>query len=215
MVQLSQPYMITGKTIALTRWIFVRKVMSLPFNMLSRFDVAFPPRSNSLNFMAVVSVRGEFGAQKRKSVTAPTFAHLFAMKWWDRMPRSSFFECWVLRQLFHSPLSPSSRDSSVPLNFLPLKWYHLHTLGCWYFSQESWFQLVIHPAQHFSWYSLHDGTVNPTIRKDLKTVPKIYCCPIEGCPRGPDKTIFSIFSRKTGILLALTIYFSRDEMQMS
>ena len=48
--------------------------MSLPFNMLSRFDVAFPPRSNSLNFMAVVSVRGEFGAQKRKSVTISTLS---------------------------------------------------------------------------------------------------------------------------------------------
>ncbi|KAB0406244.1 hypothetical protein E2I00_010581, partial [Balaenoptera physalus] len=38
-----------------------------------------------------------------------------------------------------------------------------------------------------------DGIVNPTIRKDLKTVPKFYCCPIEGCPRGPDRP-FSQFS---------------------
>ncbi|KAJ1075198.1 hypothetical protein K5549_006560 [Capra hircus] len=48
-------------------------------------------------------------------------------------------------------------------------------------------------------HRLQDGRVNPTVRKDLKTVPKIYCCPIEGCPRGPDKTIFSIFSRKTAL----------------
>ncbi|EHB03288.1 ATM interactor, partial [Heterocephalus glaber] len=40
---------------------------------------------------------------------------------------------------------------------------------------------------------LQDGIVNPTIRKDLKTVPKFYCCPIEGCPRGPDRP-FSQFS---------------------
>ena len=80
MVQLLHLYLTIGKTIALPIQTFVSKVMSLPFNMLSRFDVAFPPRSNSLNFMAVVSGRGEFGAQKRKSVTAPTFAHLFAMK---------------------------------------------------------------------------------------------------------------------------------------
>ena len=45
-VQLSHPYMTTGKTIALTRWTSVGKVMSLPFNMLSRFVIAFLPRSN-------------------------------------------------------------------------------------------------------------------------------------------------------------------------
>ena len=37
-----------------------------------------------------------------------------------------FFECWVLNQLFPSPLSPLSRCSLVPLHFLPLKWHHLH-----------------------------------------------------------------------------------------
>ena len=48
MVWLSHPYMTTGKTIALTIWIFVGKVMSLFFNMLSRFVVAFAPRSKHL-----------------------------------------------------------------------------------------------------------------------------------------------------------------------
>ena len=47
-VQLSHPYMTTGKTIALTRWIFVDKVMSLLFNMLSRLVITFLPRSKSL-----------------------------------------------------------------------------------------------------------------------------------------------------------------------
>ena len=47
-VQLSHPYMITGKTIALTRWTFVGKVMSLLFNMLSRLVKAFLPRSKRL-----------------------------------------------------------------------------------------------------------------------------------------------------------------------
>ena len=48
MVQLSHPYMTTGKIIALTRWTFVGKVMSLFFNMLSRFIIAFLPRSKHL-----------------------------------------------------------------------------------------------------------------------------------------------------------------------
>ena len=47
-VQLSHPYMTTGKTIASTRWTFVNKVMSLLFNMLSRFVIAFLPRSKCL-----------------------------------------------------------------------------------------------------------------------------------------------------------------------
>ena len=48
MIQLSHPYMTTGKTIALTVWIFVGKVMSLHFNMLSRLVIAFFPRSKHL-----------------------------------------------------------------------------------------------------------------------------------------------------------------------
>ena len=47
-VQLSHPYMTTGKTIALTRWTFIDKVMSLLFNMLSRLVITFLPRSKCL-----------------------------------------------------------------------------------------------------------------------------------------------------------------------
>ena len=47
-VQLSHPYMTTGRTIALTRWTFVDKVMSLLFNMLSRLVITFLPRSKCL-----------------------------------------------------------------------------------------------------------------------------------------------------------------------
>ena len=47
-VQLSHPYMTTGKTIALTRWTFVGKVMSLLFNVLSRLVITFLPRSKRL-----------------------------------------------------------------------------------------------------------------------------------------------------------------------
>ena len=47
-IQLSHPYMTTGKTVALTRWTYVGKVMSLLFNMLSWFVIAFLPRSKCL-----------------------------------------------------------------------------------------------------------------------------------------------------------------------
>ena len=47
-VQLSHPYMTTGKTIALTRWTFADKIMSLLFNMLSRLVIPFLPKSKHL-----------------------------------------------------------------------------------------------------------------------------------------------------------------------
>ena len=55
MVQLSHPYMITGKTIALTIWTFVGKVISLLFNMLSKLVIAFLPRRKSFNFTVAVT----------------------------------------------------------------------------------------------------------------------------------------------------------------
>ena len=65
-VQLSHPYRTTGKTIALTRWAFVGKVMSLLLNMLSRLVITFLPRSKCLNFMAAVTIYSDFGAPKYK-----------------------------------------------------------------------------------------------------------------------------------------------------
>ena len=62
-VQLSHPYVTTGKTIALTRQIFVGKVMSLLFNMLSRLVITLFPRSKHfLNFVAAITIFRDFGA---------------------------------------------------------------------------------------------------------------------------------------------------------
>ena len=56
-VQLSHLYMTTGKTTALNRWTFVGKIMSLLFNMLSRFVIAFlPMNKRSFNLLAVVTI---------------------------------------------------------------------------------------------------------------------------------------------------------------
>ena len=70
-VQLSHPYMITGKTIASTRQTFIGKVMSLLFNMLSRLVITFLPRSKCLlkNFMTAVAICSDFEAQEIKSIT--------------------------------------------------------------------------------------------------------------------------------------------------
>ena len=66
-VQLSYPYVTTGKTIALTRQTFVGKVMSLLFNMLSRLAITFLPRSKeSFNFVAAITICSDFGAPQNK-----------------------------------------------------------------------------------------------------------------------------------------------------
>ena len=66
-VQLSHPYMTTGITIALTRQNVFGKVMSLLYNMLSRLDITFLPRSKRLfNFMAAITICSDFGAPKNK-----------------------------------------------------------------------------------------------------------------------------------------------------
>ena len=64
MVQLSHPFMTTGKTIALTIRTFVGKVRSLLFNMLSRLVIV--KEQASFNFMAAVTICSDFGAQENK-----------------------------------------------------------------------------------------------------------------------------------------------------
>ena len=74
MVQLSHPYMTTEKTIALTIWTFVSKVMFLLFNMLSRFVIVFLPRSKRLLISWLQSQSVILEPEQRNSVTASTFS---------------------------------------------------------------------------------------------------------------------------------------------
>ena len=121
MVQLSHPYMTTGKTIALTIQTFVSQGMSLFFNMLSRFVIAFLPRRKSLNFIAAVTIHSDFGAQENK------VCHCFHF-----FPPSMCYEVmgldaiilvfWMLNFKPAFSLSPSSGGSLTPLRFLPVGW---------------------------------------------------------------------------------------------
>ena len=101
MVQVSHPYMTIGKTIALTIQTFVGKVMSLFFNVLSRFVIAFFPRSKNL----LISWQQSPSAvilepPKIKSVLSPLFPHLFAMKWWDLGHNLHFLNVEFLTSFF-------------------------------------------------------------------------------------------------------------------
>ena len=80
-VQLSHPYMTTGKTTALTRQNFVRKVISLLFNMLSRLFIVFFPRNKGLLILWLQSLSAVILEPKKiKSIMFPFFSHLLAMK---------------------------------------------------------------------------------------------------------------------------------------
>ena len=120
MVQLSHPYMTPGKIIALTRQTFVGKVMSLLFNMLSQLVIAFLPRSKCLLISWLQSPSAMILEPKKKKKNYQCF-HCFPiyLPWNDGTWCNDLsFECWVLSQLFYSPLSLSSRGSSVPIHFL-------------------------------------------------------------------------------------------------
>ena len=79
--------MTTGKTIALTRWNFVDKLMSLLFNMLSRFVITFLPRRKCLLISWLKSPSAVILEPKKiKSVTVSTVSPSICPEGWDRMP---------------------------------------------------------------------------------------------------------------------------------
>ena len=93
-VQVSHPYMTTGKTIALTRQTFVGRVMSLHYNMLSRLVIAFLPRSKHLLISCLQSpaaVEVPPPLPQYSLSLFPLFPHLFAIKWrfWGRGNRKT------------------------------------------------------------------------------------------------------------------------------
>ena len=102
-----------------------------------------------------VTICSDLETKKIKSVTVSIFPSSLCHEMvGSNVMIFGFWKCWVLSQLFHSSLSPSSGCSLVPLYFLPWGWCHLCVRGYWYFSQQSWFQVVLHLAQHFSWCTL-------------------------------------------------------------
>ena len=154
-VQLSHPYMTIGKTVALTRWTFVGKVTSLLFNMLSWLVITFLPRSKGLLIWWLQSQSAvilESGKVKSATVStvSPSIYHevmgpdaMILVFWiWSFKLTFSLSSFTFIKRLFSSSLSAISM-------------VYLHVWGYWYFSQQSWFQLVLPPVQRFSWCTLH------------------------------------------------------------
>ena len=82
-VQLSHPYMTIGKTIALTRWTFVGKVMSLLFNMLSRLVIHFLPRSKCLLFSRLQSPSAVIWVPPQNKVSHCSHCFPIYLPWGD------------------------------------------------------------------------------------------------------------------------------------
>ena len=156
-VQLSQLYMTTGKTIALTIQTFVSKVMSLLFNTTSRFVIPFLPRSNHLISWLQSPFTVILEPKKRKSVTTSTFSPSICHEVIgpDAMILVFFIFSFKLVVSLSSFILIKRVFSSSLLS--PSEWSHSHIWSGWCFSCLSWFQLTTHPAQHFSWCAQRIG----------------------------------------------------------
>ena len=143
-LHLSHPYMTTGKTIALTRQIFV--ICCLVCH-------SFLPRSKCLNFMAAFTICSDFEAQENKICCcfhlSPSICHkvtgpdAMILVFLMLIFKSAFLFSSLVKRLFSSSsLSAIRVVSSACLRLL-------------IFSRQSLFQLVIHSVQHFSWCYLH------------------------------------------------------------
>ena len=159
-VQLLHPYMTTGNTIALTRWTFVGKVMSLLFNMLSQWVITFLPRSK---WTLVSWLQSPFAVilelPKIKSVIVSIVSLSICHEVMG--PYAMILVFWMLS--FKPTFSLSSftfikRHFSSLLSAIMVG--HLHIWGYWYFSWQSWFQLVLHPAQDCPWCTLHRSSIS-------------------------------------------------------
>ena len=150
-VQLSHPYMATGKTIALTRQTLVGKVMSLLLNMLSRLVITFLPRSKRLLISWLQSPSAVILEPPQNKVSYCFHCFPIYLTWSDGAD-AMIFVFWMLS------FKPTFSLSSFPVIkrlFSSSSLSAIRVVSSAYFSRQSWFQLVLLPAQRFSWCTLH------------------------------------------------------------
>ena len=124
---------------------------------LSRFVTAFLSRSKSLLISWLQSSSTViWGPEKIKSVTASKCSSSICYEVMG--PDAMILAFWMLSfkpvfslSFFFILIKRLHSSSSL----FALEWYHLHIWGCWYFSQQYWFWLVLHPAQYFTRCTLH------------------------------------------------------------
>ena len=144
------------KNHSLTMWTFVGKVMSLLFNMLSRLVIAFLPRSKNL-LISWLQLPSAVILELKKikfvtvSIVSPSICHKVME------PNAMFFIFWMLS---FKPAYPLSSFTFIKRLFSFFSLSATRVVASVYlrlliFLPQSWFQLVLHPAQHFTWYTLH------------------------------------------------------------
>ena len=151
--QLSHLYMTTRKTTSLTRQTFVGKVISLLFNMLFKLVITFLPRSKHL-LISCCSHHLQWFLEppKIKSVAVSTVSPSICHEVME--PDAMTLVFWMLS--FKPTFSLSSFKRLFNSSLLSaIRAIYLHVWGYWYFSWQSWFQLVLLQVQHFSWCTLH------------------------------------------------------------
>ena len=160
-VQLSHPYMTTGRTIALTRWTFVGKIISLLFNLPFWFVIVFLPRSKWFLISWLQSPSTIILEPKKlRSVAisnfSPSIYHevmgpgAMVLVFWmlSFKPAFSLSSFTLIKRLCSSSsLSTITVVSSTYLRLLIFLW-------------QLWFQLGIYTAQHFTWCSLHRSYIS-------------------------------------------------------
>ena len=110
-----------------------------------------------------------------------------------------FFWMLSFKPAFSFSSFTSSRGCLISLHFQPLCWCQVHIWGYWYFSQQSWFQLELHPAWNFTWCTLHRSYINRVTIYSLDVLlsQSNYCF-----------LAYKQISQETGILIFLRIFHS-------
>ena len=162
MVQLSYPYMTTGKTIALTICTFVNKVLSLRFNVLSRFVIVFLPRSKCLLILWLQSLSTVILKSKKiKSITGSTFSLSFCQFPGGLASKESACDMGDLGSIPRLGRSPGE-GKDYPFQYSGLE----NSMDC-----------IVHANSRLQLSDFHfvlDNSVNPCI-SGFSSIPIQYC----------------------------------------
>ena len=130
--------------------------MSLLFNTLSRFVIAFLPQSKCLLISWLQSPSAVILQPKKiKSATVYIVSPSICLEVMG--PDAMFLVFWMLSFKPAFSLFSFTFLKRILSFFLlsAIRLLKLHIWGCWYFSWQSWFQIVLHPVWHFTWCTLH------------------------------------------------------------
>ena len=187
MVQLSYPYMTTGNTIALIRWTFVSKVISLLFNTLSRFVIAFLPKKKRLlmSWLQLLSAV-ILEPKKRKSVTASTFFPSLCHEGIEPDAMISVFFMWGFNTQGSSPHKAClSCYCSLSSGFVSKGWEDIclaqgpPNLGVWHAASDC---LISPMTGAFSDRSASDEYPTPaTWHSSITSAGSPHLCPAQLC----------------------------------